>query len=149
MHIFSCSLEFGKIHSREPFHTPRGSQAPHTSFQRQTHSDACYLAPSYDSLEAENYDWQLLCPPTPACVLPGTGNHSLSLWLSQDCCIPTRSFFQNDHTSISQRENQHRKLPGRGAADPLTEFSQGQMQTSDELAFLRKVQQASRFTSKW
>lgn len=67
MHIFSRSLEFGKIHSREPFHTPRGSQAPHTSFQRQTHSDACYLAPSYDSLEAENYDWQLLCPPTPAC----------------------------------------------------------------------------------
>lgn len=35
------------------------------------------------------------------------------------------------------------ELPGRGTADPLAEFSQGQKQTSDKLAFLRKVQQVS------
>lgn len=46
-------------------------QSRPTHFRRQTHFDACYLAPSYDSLGAENYDWQVLCPLLP--LFPARG----------------------------------------------------------------------------
>lgn len=54
-----------------------------------------------------------------------------------------QSFFQNDRISISEGKMTPKTTRERSSpAGPSAEFSQGQMQTSDELAFLRKVQQA-------
>lgn len=54
-----------------------------------------------------------------------------------------QSFFQNDRISISEGKMTPKTTRERSSpADPSAEFSQGQMQTSDELVFLRKVQQA-------